>query len=72
MTRLILKFLLIFKTLEATFKLVQIKAEGGAGRPLGRGGISTKIWLRSFNALGRRREGRMQRFLTNSETIIKI
>ena len=36
MTRLILKFLLIFKTPEATFKGVQIDSEGGAGRPWGK------------------------------------
>ena len=72
MTRVILNFLLMFKTLKAPFKGVQIKAEGGAGRPLGQDGLSTKIWLSSINALGRRRQGRMQRLSTASETIIKI
>ena len=43
MTRLILKSLLIFKTLKATFKGVQIEAEGGAERLLGQNGLSTKI-----------------------------
>ena len=72
MTRLIIKFLLIFKTLKATFKGVQIEAEGGAGWLLGEDGLSTKIWLSSINALGRRRQGRMQRLSTKRDTVIKI
>ena len=43
MAKVILEFLLIFKTLKAKFKGVQFKAEGGAGRPLGQDGLSTKI-----------------------------
>ena len=35
MTRVILKFVLIIKTPEVTFKGVQIESEGGVGRPLG-------------------------------------
>ena len=72
MTKGIFKFLLIFKSLKAKLKGVQIKAEGGTGRPLGQDGLSTKIWLRSINALGRRGQGRMQCLSTESETIIKI
>ena len=60
MTRLILKFLLIFKTLKATFEEVQIKADGGSGRPLGQDGLSTKIWLSSIDASGRRSRGRIK------------
>ena len=51
MTRLILKFLLIFKTPKATFKGVQIKSEGGAGRPLGQDALFTKIWPTAINTL---------------------
>ena len=72
MTKVIFKFLLIFKTLKAKFKGVQIKAGGGTGRPLGQDGLSTKIWLSSINALGRRRQGRMQCLSIESETIIEI
>ena len=56
MTRLILKFLLILKTLKATFEGVQIKSEGGAEWPLGQEGLSTKIWLTATNALRRQRQ----------------
>ena len=72
MTRLILKFLLICKTLKATFKGVQIKSEGGAGRPLGQDRLSTKIWVTTINALRRQRQDKMQRLCTQSETIIKF
>ena len=72
MTRLILKFLLIFKTPEAIFKGVGIKSEGGAGRSLGQDGPSAKIWLTSINALRRPRPDRMQRVDTESKTKTKI
>ena len=72
MTKVKFKFLLIFKTLKAKFKGVQIKAKAGTGRPLGQDGLFTKIWLSSINALGRRRQGRMQRLSTESETKIEI
>ena len=38
-----IRVLLIFKTLEATFKGVRIKSERGAGRPLGQHEPTTKI-----------------------------
>ena len=69
MTRLILKFLLIFQTLKATFSRVQIELEGGAGWPWGQDGLFTKNWRNSINVLGRRREGRIQHLSTESETI---
>ena len=56
MTRLILKFLVIFKTPEATFKGVRIKSEPGAGRLLGQGGLSAKIWLIAINVLRQTRQ----------------
>ena len=71
MTRPVLKFLLIFKFLEATFKVVRIKSEGGVGRPLGQDGPSAKIWLTVMNALRLPRQDGMQR-VTESETKIKI
>ena len=49
MTRFILKFILIVKTPEATFKGVRIKSEGGIGRPLGKDGPTiTSLNLDSY------------------------
>ena len=55
---------------KATFKEIQIKSEGGAGRPLGQDRLSTQIWLTAINALRWQRQHRMQHLSTESETII--
>ena len=47
----ILKFLLIFKTPEATFKGGRIKSEGEGRWSLGQDGPCAKIWLIAINGL---------------------
>ena len=48
---LILKFLLISKAPEATFKGVRIESEGRAGRCLVQKGPSEKIWLTAIKVV---------------------